>query len=58
MTAAIVEQIVKKPLKVEELTGMFPSFPSDHILQLVRWKIDQEEWLLQDDLRLTINGME
>ena len=58
MNDAIIELTLAEPLSIEQLPIKLSQFDREHLLNFVRWKIDQGELIFDDRMRLVLPGME
>lgn len=58
MNDAIIELTLNDPVTIEQIPQRLDQFDRDHLLNFIRWKIDQGELIFDDRLRLVLPGME
>lgn len=58
MNDAIVDLALNDPSSIGDIHKKLPQFDRDHLINFVRWKIDQGELIFDDMLRLVLPGME
>lgn len=58
MNQAIMDIVMKGAYTAEQLMEQIPSFPKDALIELIRWKLNNEELVLNNKLEIVLPGME
>ncbi len=58
MNLEIIDIVLKQRVSIEAFPALLPGYPADHLLEFIRWKLDNGELELDMALKVVLPGMD